>query len=85
MGMIDVRAPVNSETIAIAMSITPEARYTSADTGLAVPSTAVMSMTSRPMKASVRPSMIHSMARMCRLSADIGPKLLMIPLVGMAT
>lgn len=84
MGIIDVCAPVNSETKAITTSITADALYTSIDAGFSVPSKTVTRITRTPMNDNARPSMIHSIARIRLLSSVIGPNPLMMALVGIA-
>jgi hypothetical protein len=50
MGIIDVLAPVYSETPAITTSITPDILYTSIDEKFSIYSNAVIRMTKSPMK-----------------------------------
>lgn len=74
MGTMDVFAPVNPVSTAIAISIPADARYTITETGLGNPTDLVIDSVSAPMKHSVSPSATHSILISCLLSSDIAPK-----------
>jgi hypothetical protein len=73
MGTIDVLAPVKKDNSAKITSNMIQAQYTITDTELAGPARRVRKNTNRPAKHSVKPSAIHSMVIIRRLSTDISP------------
>jgi hypothetical protein len=82
MGMIVVRAPVNTVSIAIAINTPAHAQKIILITGSPVPINTVTSSVSAPIKQSVNPSAIHSMMIIFLLSDEISPKFLTIDLMG---
>jgi len=82
MGTIDVFAPVNPVSTAIAISMPADARYTITETGSGNPTDLVIDSVSAPMKHIARPSATHSILMMRLLSSDIAPKPWTTDLVG---
>jgi len=84
IGINLVRAPVNNDTTAIVTSIIAEPRKTITEVGFSISPNAVMNITNNPIKDKASPSMTHSIKRILLLSAEIGPKLPIMPFVGIA-
>ncbi|HUU29360.1 MAG TPA: hypothetical protein VM123_16275 [archaeon] len=74
IGKTEVLAPVSKLNPAMTMSINADALYTMTDTGFRVPTDIATGRTSKPIKHGVRPSAIHPIVTIRRLSSDICPK-----------